>query len=152
MNIKKAQILFFFLPFLLHAVSDNSMIEKKNPFLVDVEEKEVLSDIDWEQVQEKLHQIDVANILDPIYPCYKKSWLSLFQKPALKEKEDFLARSSCGVRQILFTAEQKPIKKLIPIHGGGDCCIVSFASYNKTYAQSQQQIPQQLEKVGFRGY
>jgi hypothetical protein len=125
-----------------------------SPFTLDIKPQENLQEGDWVQIQSELKTLEISKVLDPIYPknlSSKKTW---FTKPQLKKKSDFLGRISRGVRQTLIDPKNGkfPKKTLLSINGGGDCCVVSFASYNGPYAKELETIPKELEQVGFQGH
>jgi hypothetical protein len=125
-----------------------------NPFLIDFENKQgELSSSDWCDLQDKLRAIDIAPTLDKIYPDAHKNVKTWFKKPELKEQSDFLGRMSRGTRQTLINQELKklPIKELIKVNQGGDCCIVSFASYDGVYVDQLKGNLKELEKTGWNG-
>ncbi len=126
-----------------------------NPFLIDVEPKENMTHLDWLEVQKKLRSLDVASSLDRIYPASQKKSIKLwFQKPELKQRSDFFGRISRGSRQTLINESEKkmPLKELIQINKGGNCCIVSFASYDGIYVSQLRSIVQELKKTGWNGH
>jgi hypothetical protein len=124
-----------------------------NPFFIEFSSQEELTPANWEQVQNTLRSIDIAPTLHQIYPSSipKKFW---FQKSQIKKEADFLGRISRGLKQTLIsTSEGKiPSKQLIQINKGGDCCIVSFASYDGVYTEHLQTLVKDLEGTGFHGH
>ncbi len=124
-----------------------------NPFSIDVSSQEDLTLKDWELVQTKLRAVDIAPTLHQIYPTNtsKKFW---FQKPDLQNEADYLGRVSRGLRQTLIdTSKDKvPVKQLLQINKGGDCCIVAFASYDGVYATQLQTLMEDLKSTGFNGH
>lgn len=124
-----------------------------NPFFIDTPIKEHLEDVDFLSVQEKLRSLDIESLLNNLYPN-DTSFTWFWQKPSLQKKSDFYGRISRGARQTLInpSLSKKPIKKLIPINDGGDCCIVSFASYDGIYPDLLDSIPEALRKTGFNGH
>jgi hypothetical protein len=64
-----------------------------------------------------------------------------------------LERSQVGVHlQLLGDQGQLPHTQLMKIGAGGECCVVTFASYNRRYVELARSIGEELEKVGFNGY
>ena len=125
-----------------------------NPFQIPFEEKKELTEADWIQMQNELKKINIFDLVEAAYPKEISSKTTWFSKPDIKKKSDFIGRIRRGVNQVMIDpAKNKlPQKKLIQINQGGDCCIVSFASYNGTYAEKLETIPKDLEKTGFQGY
>ncbi len=125
-----------------------------NPFKIDFPCKEEISEQEYELIQEKLKLINIQPFLDEFYP--KSPPKKPFQPWAssLATKEDFKARISKALDQNLVDKEKKqsPIKKLIKINQGGSNCIVCYASFNGKYQELIQNLPKELEKVGFNGY
>ncbi len=125
-----------------------------NPFQIDFEPKEELTNSEWCDLQKKLRAIDIAPLLDKIYPESQKNVKTWFKKPVLKEQGDFLGRMSRGIKQTLINESQEktPVKQLMKINQGGDCCIVSFASYDGVYASQLASNIKELEKTGWNGH
>ena len=125
-----------------------------NPFHIDFEDKENLNTSDWIEVQKKLRKIDIAPTLEQIYPTSQKNKRTWFTKPELKQFSDFLGRMSRGTKQTLIdeSCKKVPIKQLLQINQGGDSCVVSFASYDGTYADQINTITKHLETTGFNGH
>lgn len=125
-----------------------------NPFKIDFPIKEEISEQDYIDIQEKLKLINIQSFVDDFYP--KSPPKKLFQPWAssIATKEDFCARISKALDQNLIDKEKKqsPIKKLIKINQGGSNCIVCYASFNGKYQELIQNLPIELEKVGFNGY
>jgi hypothetical protein len=115
-----------------------------NPFAIEFAEKKELTNDDYIEAQKLLRKIDIVSPLLEIYPA--DQGYSTF--------DDFYRRCSVGIKQILIDPEKGnfPEKNLVKIGKGGDCCIVSFTSYNKKYGDYIRQIPKLLEDVGFNGY
>jgi hypothetical protein len=124
-----------------------------NPFQIEFEKKEELTNSDWTEVQDKLKKLAIAPLLDDLYPTSQKNIRRWFRKPVLQEQTDFLGRMTRGARQVLIKEEEGkvPLKQLIRINQGGDCCIVSFASYNGVYEKQLRSIVGELEKTGWNG-
>ncbi len=124
-----------------------------NPFALDIPPKEHLEEADYLEIQTKLHTLNTDLLIDTLYPK-NPSFRWFWQKSSLQKKSDFAGRIGRGARQTLIdlVLEKKPIKKLFTINQGGDCCIVSFASYNGIYPELLASIPEELEKTGFNGH
>ena len=124
-----------------------------NPFQIDFPQKEDLTEEDYCQIQDKLRAIDTNAILDPLYPT-QMPFTFWGQKASLQKKQDFQGRISRGSRQtfISLKEEKKPKKILQKINAGGDCCIVSYSSYDGIYASLLEKLPKALEKTGFDGH
>ncbi len=124
-----------------------------NPFQIEFEAKETLTNSDWVEVQNKLRDLEIAPVLDKLYPDSQKGLKRWFIRKPLQEQSDFLGRMTRGARQVVIREEQGkvPVKQLIQINQGGDCCIVSFASYNGVYAEQLRSIVTELQKTGWNG-
>lgn len=114
-----------------------------NPFLIKAPSEE-----DFSKIQDEARTLDLNPLLDSLYPP-----TPFWRKNPLQKKSDFSGRIHRALRQTLIdVANNKlPIKKLIPINGGGDNCIVSFASFDGVYPRFLEAIPTALETVGFKG-
>lgn len=115
--------------------------------------KENLEDVDFIEVQTKIRALKTDLLLDNLYPeDVPFTWF--WQKPIFQKKSDFGGRISRGARQTLIdlSSEKKPVKELIKINKGSDCCIVSFASYDGIYPNLLDSIPKALTKIGFNGH
>jgi len=119
-----------------------------NPFLIEVAPKETLEQEDFAQAQDKARSLDLNPLIDSLYPA-----TSFWRKNSLQKKSDFSGRIHRALKQTVIDRENSklPIKKLTAINGGGDNCIVSFASYDGVYPKLLEAIPDALEKVGFKG-
>ena len=125
-----------------------------NPFKIDFPCKENISDHEYEEIQEKLKQVDIRPFLDDFYPTSPpkkrfQPWAS-----SLACKADFLSRISKSLDQNLLDKEKKqaPIKQIIKINEGGSNCIVCYASFNGKYQELIKNLPKELEKTGFNGH
>ncbi|MES2199746.1 MAG: hypothetical protein V4489_06225 [Chlamydiota bacterium] len=130
-----------------------STVCSANPFLIDTPPKEKLENADFIEIQNKLRALDTQVLLDSLYPT-DTAFTWFWQKPTLQKKSDFAGRISQGARQTLIdlSNNKKPIKNLIKINDGGDCCIVSFASYDGIYPRLLESMPEALTKTGFNGH
>ena len=124
-----------------------------NPFKISLPINPDLSTEHYIEAQEKLRAIDINPTLDNLYPK-KTPFTWPGQRPEIQKKQDFQGRMSRGIRQTLINLPEgkKPEKKLIQINKGGDCCIVSFASYDGNYTKLLEAIPETLKKTGFNGF
>lgn len=125
-----------------------------NPFKIDFPIKETISNEDYIEIQKKLTKIDIHPILNELYPAsppkkFLQPWAS-----AIAPKEDFYGRASRSLSQTLINPEknQFPLQLLVKIGKGGDNCIVCYASFNGKYVDLIQNLPSNLEKLGFNGY
>lgn len=115
-----------------------------NPFVVDFPDLAQPSYADYESLQAKLRQIPIDRILEDYYD---------FDEP-LAETNLYRFRMAQGTRQVLIELSKNlvPIIKLEKIGRGGDCCFVSYASYNGIYPELLLSIKDALEEKGFNGY
>ncbi len=124
-----------------------------NPFKIDFPVKEVISENDYEEIQNKLKKINLQPFLDDFYPNPPPKNLLKPWSSSLATKEDFLRRISKALSQNLTSVERKkPIKELVKINQGGDNCIVCYVSLNGKYEILIQNLIKQLEKTGFNGH
>ena len=141
--------------FFLYFLSFTSLFTclSANPFKISFPPTQELSEKEYLEAQEKLRAIDINPLLNTLYP-QQTSYTWLGQRTEIQKKQDFEGRISRGIKQTLInTAEgKKPNKKLIQINKGGDCCLVSFASYDGIYSKLLEIIPETLKKTGFNGY
>lgn len=125
-----------------------------NPFIIDYPVKEEITNEDYIEIQKKLQEIDISSILDAWYPDFApKKWFRPWA-PALATKEDFFRRISKARFQTLIDPAKNyfPKKNLVKIGKGGDNCFVCYASFNGIYPKLIEELPKELEKVGFNGY
>jgi hypothetical protein len=124
-----------------------------NPFKIDFPIKENITEEDYLEIQTKLDQIDIRPFLDSFYP--KDPPKNIFKpwSSSLASKQDFEGRISKALHQTLaIKGKGSPIKKLQKINKGGENCIVCYASLNGKYEDLIQNLPKELEKVGFNGH
>jgi len=115
-----------------------------NPFLVDFPDLLYPSHEDYELLQARLQQISIDKIVSDYYES---------DEP-LAEVDLYRFRLSQGTRQVLIEVSNNllPIVKLEKIGKGGDCCLVSYATYNRIYPELLLSIKDALEESGFNGY
>jgi hypothetical protein len=125
-----------------------------NPFKIDFPVKESLSNEDYIEVQERLGKVDIRAIFDDFYPKKPPTKRFLPWTSAIATKEDFFRRISKALSQKLIDKESScfPIQKLVKIGNGGENCLVCYASLNGKYKELIQNLPKQLESVGFNGH
>jgi hypothetical protein len=121
-----------------------------NPFVIDFPEKKDLSHEDLEAVQQMLRQKSICDELDRRYP-------SNWRKPKFWQKrviyDDFKNRLERGFRQTLIDRSNNllPENGLITLNGGGEDCIVLYASLDRVYPNYLRTLIQGLDEVGFKG-
>jgi hypothetical protein len=128
---------------------------QNNPFLIDIEDKEEYSLEEYKDIQKKISEKNIDEILNSYYPPADKSY----------KYEDFKDRCTNGFRQkiIDIDIEQLPQKNLYTIGNGGNNknCIVCCTSLAHAYTDStksnsrynaSQNIVKSLEEVGFNGH
>lgn len=85
-------------------------------------------------------------IVDEFYPS----------KGSIKrpKKESFTYRMNVGIGAILIDEKNHLYPQVIfeKIGTGGNCCVVSYASYNRIYPELLKDIPSKLRSTGFNGY
>lgn len=127
----------------------------KNPFLIDIADKDEYTSEDYENIQKQLvskHEI-VDSLLQRFYNNERNGFYKLI---------DFKNRISRGITQKIFDADLFPSKQLYKIGDGGNhkhcivCCtplshIIDNVNDNTRYLSSQK-ILRSLEEVGFNGY
>jgi hypothetical protein len=119
-----------------------------NPFLIDFEEKEDLSQEDYLILQEKLAQHDIKDYLRSFYKNNKDKC------PDLIDEIEFLSRTMRALKTKFIDVENNlfPHVDLIKINGGGNTCIVSGAPFRIYYPEMLALQIEQLKKTGFNGY
>lgn len=133
--------IYSFLGFLcLHSV----YLFAVNPFLVDFPDLLYPSYEDYELLQTRLEQISIDKILRDYYD----------PDESLADSTLYKFRLAQGTRQVLIDASKNllPVTKLEKIGKGGDCCLVSYATYNGIYPELLLSLKEALEKTGFNGY
>jgi hypothetical protein len=128
---------------------------EKNPFLIDIPDKDEYDIHDYSLIQEKLNNIDISSYIEKMYTS----------KNDFYGKNEFYNRCSRGIRQKLCDIENNllPTKNLYKIGNGGDhkscfVCCTAFShdrieddQYQTRYIASQQ-IKKSLEEVGYNGH
>jgi hypothetical protein len=124
--------------------------EEKNPFVLDILDKQDYSNDDLNDVQNKLNlkKETVENLIKELYPNGDENYkISL---------DDMLNRCTKGVVQKLIDSENDvyPAKILYKIGNGGDKknCFVCCTPLSNNRDSISKNIYQSLEKVGFNGY
>jgi hypothetical protein len=130
----------------------------QNPFLIDIEDKEEYSLEEYKDIQKKLSEKNIDEILKEFYP------------PAVSfyEYNDFRNRCTNGFRQKMVdvTTNMLPNKQLYTIGNGGNhlnciICCTAFSHENTDYKKlnninsrynASQSIVKSLEEVGFHGH
>ncbi len=139
----------FFLVFFMHLFAIECL--SANPFAIDFPLEKELTFDDYIEVQEKLRQIEIFDVLDDRYPS---SWRQ--QKWFVKRViyEDFAARLYRGLVQTMIDPQLGlyPEKGVVEINGGGEDCIVLFASLDRVYPGYVRSLIEALEEVGYCGY
>lgn len=115
-----------------------------NPFLINFDSKENITNEDYLNVQRQLTNLKNRKFLDQL----------LRPEDSIFMKNYHYARCTVGVRQTMINPEKGlfPFRDLVKIGKGGNRCIVSFASYDKNYHIMLRATPAALEKTGFNGY
>jgi len=124
-----------------------------NPFLIDIEDKEEYSLEEYKDIQKKISEKNIDDILNQYYPPVDKSY----------KYEDFKYRCTNGFRQKIIDINnnnQLPEKNLYTIGNGGNhknciVCCTSFAHDNlksNSRYNASQNIVKSLEEVGFNGH
>lgn len=130
---------------LLCLLSLNSVyVFSANPFVVDFPDLAHPTHADYASLQTCLKQISIDKVLKDYYDS---------DEP-LAEVDLYRFRLSQGTRQVLIEVSNNllPIVKLEKIGKGGDCCLVSYATYNGIYPELLLSIKDALEERGFNGY
>jgi hypothetical protein len=126
-------------------------MEPQNPFLIDIEDKEEYSLEEYKDIQKKISEKNIDEILNQYYPPADDSY----------KYDDFKYRCTNGFRQkIIDITEQLPQKNLYTVGNGGNHknCIVCCTSFSHDNIKSDsrynasQNIVKSLEEVGFNGH
>lgn len=115
-----------------------------SPFLIDFPDKKVLTIDDYKDIQTKMKLIDFSAMIDRFYPdCGNFSERCFFER-----------RMGVGINAVLVDEEKGFLPEIIfeKIGNGGDNCVVSYASYNRSYPQLLKDILPALIASGFNGY
>ncbi len=117
-----------------------------NPFLIDIEDKTLVTDLDYVEIQGKLKKIDLLRVVDAFYPNDSSKEYS--------SKERFKYRMSVGMRATLVDPKKGLYSRIVfeKIGKGGNCCVVSYASYDRGYPEYLLDILAALKNTGFNGY
>ena len=127
----------------------------QNPFLIDIEDKEEYSLEEYKDIQKKISEKNIDDILNQYYPPEDKFY----------KYDDFKCRCTNGFRQkiIDIDTDKLPQKNLYTIGNGGNHknCIVCCTSFSHEYTDptksnsrynASQNIVKSLEEVGFNGH
>jgi hypothetical protein len=120
--------------------------KSENPFLIDIEDKEVYDLNDYIQIQEKLENKNLDNFLESLYP--KENFSITF--------EEIKRRCTKGITQKIVDTSNNilPTKQIVKIGTGGDgknCFVCCTQLFSDRYDASQTMI-QSLQDVGFNGH
>lgn len=124
-----------------------------NPFIIDIEDKEEYTFEEYQDIQQKLSEKNIDNILNNFYPPIHMHYIY----------DDFKHRCTNGLRQTLVT-NNLPIKQLYTIGTGGNninciiCCTPFTHEHNEFKNQAKDsrynaslEIRKSLEEVGYNG-
>ena len=122
----------------------------RNPFLIDVPDKEEYTIEDYIDIQHKLKGKNIDSLVDAFYS----------DKNRFYTIEDFKRRISRGITQTLIDPEahKLPTKHLYTVGTGGNRCIVCCTPFTHSILDgdtryiASQQILQSLEEVGYNGH
>ena len=125
---------------------------EKNPFLIDIEDKDEYDINDYINIQNQLNEKkeEICKLIQDFFPA----------ECPFYELPDFIIRCSRGVKQQIIDISNNilPTKNLYKVGDGGNGknCIVCFSSISmgtdKTRYLASQTILKSLEDVGFNGY
>ena len=127
-------------------------MEKTNPFLIDIVDKEDYDINEYKDIQNKLNKKNIFPILQTLYEPQNSFY----------QISDFNNRISRGINQTIIDLSDNllPTKELYKIGNGGNNCIVcctpitslvnTQVDYTRYYAS--QQILKSLKEVGFNGH
>lgn len=117
-----------------------------SPFLVDFPDKVVLTNEDYVDLQNKMKAIDFPSLINTYYPENDSRQFS--------ERKYFERRMGIGINAILIDQEKGFFPQVIfeKIGRGGNCCVVSYASYNRYYPNLLKDLIPALKATGFNGY
>ena len=129
-----------------------------NPFLIDIEDKDEYTFEEYKDIQYKLSQINIDNILNSFFPPTNYFY----------EYNDFKNRCTNGLRQKMIDVHRNvlPTKNLYKVGDGGNhknciVCCTSFSHENTDYKNdfdtssrysASQDIIRSLNEVGFNGH
>ena len=115
-----------------------------SPFLIDFPDKTELTNTDYVDIQNKMRAIDFSSLIETYYPSHGE----------FSEKKYFEYRMKVGIGAILIDDEKGLFPQVIfeKIGNGGNCCVVSYASYNRKYPELLNDVLAALISTGFNGY
>ena len=115
-----------------------------SPFLIDFPDKTELTNADYVDIQNKMRGIDFSSLIETYYP----------NNGNFSEKKYFERRMRVGIGAVLIDEEKELLPQVIfeKIGNGGNCCVVSYASYNRKYPELLKDILAALTSTGFNGY
>jgi hypothetical protein len=124
-------------------------VNKINPFLIDIEEKNIYDESDYIDIQNKLHNKNVNSLIESMYT----------EKNKFYELNDFKIRINQGIKQQLVNNEYKiPNKTLYKIGNCDDnkncivCCTAFKNGNNDSRFVSSNNIIKSLTEVGYNGH
>jgi hypothetical protein len=112
---------------------------EKNPFLLDIEDKEEYTNEELEEIQQKLKEKDkeIEILLKEIHETNSQM-----------EWKELSHRCQKGTKAILVY----PFKKLYKIGEGGDTCVVCCTGLNDSRYENSKNIHISLEESGYNGH
>ncbi len=115
-----------------------------SPFLIDFPDKTILTNADYVDLQNKMRAIDFSAMIETYYP----------KSGDFSERKFFERRMSIGIHAVLIDEKKGLFPQIIfeKIGDGGNCCVVSYASYNNRYPQLLKDLLPALISSGFNGY
>lgn len=122
----------------------------RNPFLIDIPDKEEYSIDEYIDIQHKLKSKNIHSIVESFY-SHKNTFYTI---------DDFKRRISRGITQTLIDTSVNllPTKHLYTLGTGGNRCIVCCTPFTHSIQDgdtryiASQQILQSLEEVGYNGH
>ena len=127
----------------------------ENPFLIDIPDKYEYTLKDYVDIEEKLHNKNLDQIVESLYTPNNR----------FIDLSEFKRRIFRGVKQKIIDISNNllPTKTLYKIGNGGNMrnCVVSFTSFTQSERDNEvdntrylasQKIVKALEEVGFNGY
>lgn len=121
--------------------------ENKNPFLIDIEDKDEYTYEEYLDIQKKIENINLDDYIDTLYPDYEL-------RTSLAE---FKRRINRGITQKIIDKDNEimPTKTLYkignPLNDNKNCFVCCTPLYNDRYEYSKK-ILESLEGVGFNGH
>ncbi len=115
-----------------------------SPFFIDFPDKIELTNQDYVEIQNKIRAIDFPAMIETFYP----------KSGDFSERKFFERRMRTGIGAVLIDEEKGLFPQIIfeKIGNGGNCCVVSYASYNRRYPELLKDILPALASSGFNGY